>query len=181
MHPFNVYLPMFEEVILSFSKGCSEYFYREWKRMPETELAHLLQHYDLSKIEKIIVVGAGAIPFTALYLSKHLRKPAYALERNSITYHACRQLMRRMNARGVRVVKASGESFEEYENSLVIIVLQVCLKQSVMEKALRGGNIVVVRVPLANTGEKFESIALKGREHTSVEHDSPSMISVFLA
>lgn len=181
MYPLNLYLSMLEEVLLSFSQRGSEYFYQEWKRMPEKEFIHLSQHYDLSSIERVIVVGAGAVPYTALFFSRRLSKPVYAIERNAISYYACSRLVRRLNAASISVVKESGELYRGYENSLVIIVLHTRLKQGVLDKAMAGNSIVVVRVPLTENRSFFESVNLEGTEHTSVEHTAPPMVSIFVA
>ncbi len=180
-YPLNLYLSMLEEILLSLSARGSEYFYEEWKRMPEKEFIHLSQHYDLSSIEKVIVVGAGAVPFTALYFSRQLRKPVYAIERNPISYFACLRLVRRLNATGISVVKESGELYRGYENSLVVIVLHTRLKQHVLDKAMAGNSIVIVRVPLTENKRVFEGVNLEGAKHTTIEHTAPPMISIFVA
>jgi hypothetical protein len=180
-YPLNLYLSMLEEVLLSFSSRGTEYFYEEWKRMPEKEFIHLSQHYDLCSIEKVIVVGAGAVPYTALFFSRHFRKPVYAIERNAISYYACSRLVRKLNATSISVIKESGELYRGYENSLVIIVLHTRLKQDVLDKAMAGNSIVVVRVPLTENKKIFESVNLEGTEHTTVEHTTPPMVSIFVA
>jgi hypothetical protein len=179
-YPLNLYLSMLEEVLLSFSERGTEYFYQEWKRMPEKEFIHLSQLYDLSKIEKVIVVGAGAVPYTALFFSRQLRKPVYAIERNAISHFACVQLIRRLNTTNISVVKKSGEFYRDYENSLVIMTLHTRLKQDVVDKAMAGNNVVVVRVPLTENKRIFESVNLEETEHTSIEHTTPPMVSIFV-
>jgi hypothetical protein len=171
---------MLEEIILSLYHGGRQYFYNEWKSMPEREFNHLLQHYDLSSIEKVIVVGAGAFPYTALFFSKHIKKPVYAIERNPIAYFVCSRLVRKLNITTIRVVKGLGQDFCDYEDSLVIIVLHTRLKQDVLRKVLSGRSIAVVRLPVEEAGHNFESAQLAGIKHTAVEHRTPSMVSVFI-
>lgn len=150
-YPLNLYLSILGEILLSFHEGGCQYFCKQWELMPEREFIHLSQHYDLGSIQRVIVVGGGALPYTALYFSRHTRKPVYAIERNAASYLACLRLIRELKATDVSVIKESGELYRHYDSSLVIIVLHTRLKQDVLKKVLNSKCIVVIRLPLEET------------------------------
>ncbi len=180
-YPLNLYLFMLTEILLSLHERGSEYLYREHKDLPKREVAHLSEHYDLSKIEKIIVVGSGAVPYTALFFSKHFQKPTYAIERNAISYYACLRLLRRLKTNQIRLVREAGQLYRDYDNSLVIITLHTRLKQEVLDQALGHRTIVVIRQPLRRNARVFEGASLHGMRCTAVVHKRPLIVSVFLS
>lgn len=175
--PMNCYFPIFKEILLSLSDEACQNFYDELKHIPERELNHLIHHYDLDNIERVIVVGAGAIPFTALFFSRHLKSQVFAVERNLAAYLACSRLMRKLNA-AITVVRQSGE-FYHYENSLTIITLHTRLKQKVLDSVLSSKGIVVVRLPLGET-KAFDDVNLTEIHYSKVEHKTAEMASIFI-
>lgn len=182
--PLNLYLFMFEEIALSFFRKGYENFYRIWKALPEKEFIHLLQHYNLNKIEKVIVVGAGAIPYTAIFFSKKLAKPIYVIEKNALAYFACSRLLRELRIDAITVIKGSGQLYCEYDNSLVIVSLHTHPKQKVLERVLgsnKHNQIVVIRQPLTQNIHLFESIYLNKLKCTTIKHNIAPLLSVFIA
>lgn len=178
--PLNLYLFMLAEVLMSLEKRCFEYLYREQKQLPKRELAHLSRHYDLRRIKKVVVVGAGAIPYTALIISEEIKKPVFAVERNAISYFACLRLLNRLKASKVRAIRATGQLYDSYENSLVIITLHTRLKQEVMHRALTSNSIVVVRQPLGESRRFYESADVKKQKCTVIVHEAQAVVSVFI-
>jgi ferredoxin len=194
--PLNLYFAMIEEIVLSLMIS-HEYFYCECgdssEREPtysskqlipilhnlrpilEKEFIYLSNHFDLSKIDKVIVVGAGAIPYTAIYFSKKIHKPVYAIEKNILAYIACLKLLRRLKINTIKVVKGTGQLYQDYaKNSLVIITLHTLSKQMVLERVkgnAKYNGIVVIRQPPAHKIREFESVTLDGLKYTTIEHD----------
>lgn len=172
--PLNLYFSMVEEIVLSLFTSSYEYFYYRWKVLPEREFFYLSKRYDLSKIEKVIVVGAGAIPFTAIFFSQKIHKPVYAIEKNILAYLACSRLLRRLRIGKVKVVRGSGQLYRDYgRNSLVIIAIQTISKQMVLERVIGNGKcsrIVVIRQPSTQKTDEFESASLDGLEYATIEH-----------
>jgi len=174
---------MIEEVVLSIFTKSFEYFYREWKVLPEREFAYLSDHCDLSRIEKVVVVGAGAIPYTAIFYSRKIDKPIYAIEKNVLAYLACLRLLHKLKIFTVKVIRGSGQLYRDYANSLVIINLQTLSKQKVLERAAgtHGCNrIVVIRQPLAQNSREFESASLDGFRYAALEH-SQGLVSFIIS
>lgn len=172
--PLNLYFSMIEEVFLSLFTGSCEYFYREWEVLPERELVYLSKHYDLSKIDKVVVVGAGAIPYTAIFFSQKIGKPVYAIEKNALAYFASLRLLRRLRIDTIKVVKGLGQLYRDYGNSLVIITLHTLSKKMVLEQVTGSDaciRIIVVRQPSAENRREFESACLDGLKYETIEHD----------
>lgn len=171
--PLNLHFSTIEEIILSLFTRTCEYFYQEWKFLPESEFSFLSKHYDLTKIEKVIVVGAGAIPYTAIFFSQKIDKPVYAIEKNFLAYLACLRLLRRLKVEGITVIRGLGQFYRYYGNSLVIINLHTLSKQMVLERVTGNGNcnqIVVVRQPSTRNAREFETASLDGLKYAIIEH-----------
>lgn len=179
-YPFNLYVSMIMEILLSFHEGGAQYFSNDWERMPELELLHLQQHYDLEGIRIVNVVGAGALPYTALYFGKHIRKQVFAIEKNGLSYLACLRLIRQLKVSTVTVIKEHGQEYHHYDNSLVIVVLHTRLKEDVLKKVLHSKCIAVVRLPLEENERLFEHVNLAGLRYTSLQHRIHPMVSVFI-
>ncbi len=162
---------MLQEIILSFFNREFNDFYNVWKEIPEKELAYLLKNYDLNKIDRIIVVGSGAIPYTGIYFARRTDKTVYLIEKNSLAFFACSNLLRRLKIDNIKLTKASGERFSDYSNGLIIISLHTTSKQRVLEQALHsnGNNIIVVRQPLKQEINVYESIFLHGLKFATIQ------------
>jgi precorrin-6B methylase 2 len=164
---------MIEEVFLSLFTESFEYFYREWEVLPEIELVFLSKRYDLSKIDKVVVVGAGAIPYTAIFFSQRINKPVYAIEKNVLAYFASLRLLRRLKISTIKVVHGLAQLHHDYGNSLIIITLHTLSKQMVLDQVMgsdRGSRIVVIRQPSTQNTREFESACLDGLDYEIVEH-----------
>jgi hypothetical protein len=171
---------MIEEVILSLFVRSYEHLYHEFEDMPEREFVYLSMHYDLAKIEKVIVVGGGAIPYTAIFFSQKIAKPVYAIEKNVLVYFACLRLLRRLRIRNIKVIKGQGQLYSDYGRSLIIITLHTLTKQMVLERIVgndKRGRIVVIRQPSMRNVRLFESASLGGLNYTTIEHRKQGVLS----
>jgi hypothetical protein len=119
------------------------------------------------------LVGAGAIPYTAIFFGRKLDKPVYAIEKNVLAYFASLRLLHRLEIEGIKVVKGLGQRYRDYGNSLVIITLHTLSKQMVLEQVAGGdgsSRIVVVRQPSMQNVREFESACLDGLKYEVIEH-----------
>lgn len=162
---------MIEEIVLSlFAKS---YAYYQTISIPEKEFAYLSKHCDLSRIEKVVVVGGGAMPYTAVFFAQKIDKPVYAIEKNVLAYLACLRLLRRLRISNIKVVKGSGQLYRDYGNSLVIITLHTISKQMVLEQVTSNdkcSRIVVIRQPSTQNVREFERASLGGLSYATIEH-----------
>jgi len=184
--PLNLFVSWVGEVVLSLVGGGFVYPYAEQKILVEREFGYLLRHYHLNRIKRIIVIGAGAIPYSAIFLYQRIGKPTYAVERNPVSYLACVRLLRRLRLSTIIVVKRLNQIEQyigEYENSLVLITLQTRLKQEVMRRVLSQGpnTVVMIRVPSGANIGLFESVTLGNDNFASLEHDKEGVKSIFIS
>ena len=182
--PLNLYFSMIEEIALSLFTRSYEHFYREFEDLPERELIYLSKHFDLSKIEKVVVVGAGAIPYTAIFFSQKIDKPVYAIEKNVLAYFACLRLLHRLRIGTIKVVRGLGQLYRDYGNSLVIITLHTLPKQMVLERVAsndQGSRIVVIRQPSTQNMRLFESASLDGLTYATIEHRKQGVFSFIVS
>lgn len=169
----NSYYIMFQEILLSYSRRNSNDFYDRMKDIPEREAAHLLQNYDLDKIEKVIIVGSGAIPYTAIFFAEIIKKPIYLIEKNFWAAFACSKLLRRFNLDNIKVIRGLGQCYRNYFNTLVIISLHTVSKQNVLKQILSfkgSNNIIIIRHPLESNAHLYERVLLNGMKYTRVKH-----------
>jgi hypothetical protein len=184
--PLNLLVSMLGEIVFSFVGGGFELAYSTHKTLVETEFAYLSQHYRLDRIERVIVVGAGAIPYSAILLNRRIRKPTYAVERNPVAYVACVRLLTRLGLQTIMVVKGIRET-ERYiggfENSLVLITLQTRLKEEAMRQILsnRTNTIVVIRIPSGANIRLFEGFDPANQNLPFLEHENKGVRSVFIS
>lgn len=169
----NSYLLILQEIIIScFEKGF-ENFYNKWKIVPEREFIYLSENCDLNTIDKVIIIGAGAIPYTAIFFAKQLNKPVYVIEKNPLASLACSNLLHKLNLKAVKVIKVSGQHYHDYANSLVIISLHASPKEKILEKVFNchNHNIVVIRQPLSSSSHLYDRISLNGLRYACVKHN----------
>jgi hypothetical protein len=170
---FILYLLMSEEIILSFFGRCFKDFYNKWRDIPEREFAYLLQNCNLNSIDKVIVVGAGAIPYTAIFFAQQINKPVYAIEKNSLAFFACLNLLRRLKLNNIKLIKESGQHYHSYVNSLVIITLHTVSKQKILDQILNYNgynNIILMRQPLSECDHWYETISLNNLRYSKIRH-----------
>jgi hypothetical protein len=141
-----------------------------------------MARYGAVRFDRVVLVGGGAIPYTALFARLRLNKPTFVIERNVACYLACLLLLRRLNLSGsIHVVRGDGERYSGYAHSLVIVPLHMCNKQEIVDCAMRGrGNVVVVRQPTAEYAGRLESVRFDAG-CTRVHHKTkPPLTSVFM-
>ncbi len=176
-----LYLLMLQEVVVSFFKKGFENFYNKWKILPEKEFIYLSENYDLNKIDRIVVIGGGAIPYSAIFFNRQLQKPTYVIERNRLAYFACSRLIHRLNLKSLKVIKGSAENFHDYINSLIIISLHTHIKQKILEHILKRSNhnnIIIIRHPFRITSDLYDNVDLNELECSSIEFRDLGLISL---
>lgn len=171
---FNLKFRLFQEIIYSFSP----YFYRRYfmdcKNIPANELKYLQEKFPLNTIEKIVLTGGGAVPYTAIFLDKTINpKAVVIIEKNKLASLAASRLLKKLNLKNFKVVNIRGEDYSEYYNSLVIVALRVTEKQRIIDKILNQSynNILIIRQPLRKNIRVFESVSLNGLKYTAIKQE----------
>lgn len=178
----NLKFQLSQELIYSFSP----YFYRRYfmhcKNIPANELKYLQEQFDLNTIEKIVLTGGGAVPYTAILLNKIINPKVFVIiEKNKLASLAASRLLNKLNLKNFKVVNMQGEDYPEYDNSLVIVALQVTEKQRIIDKVLNEScnNILVIRQPLRKNIHVFESVSLNGLQYVAIKQE-PDFESIVL-
>lgn len=181
----NLYMLTIQEVILSCFRRGYENFYDKWKVIPKRELEYLSQHCYLDMIEKVIVIGGGAIPYTAIFYATQLNKPVHIIEKSAFAVFFCRNLLKRFNpGYTIKIIKGVGVTDiwrNNTANKLFIICLHVTQKQKIFEQTLssNGNNIILVRRPSRESSHLYDKVRTNGLRSLTIEHNSTLSSMVF--
>jgi hypothetical protein len=109
---------------------------RERLVRPEFEF---FQHQEVLRSEhfhKVVMVGGGAIPITAMYWASHCNLPVIVLEKGRITSRLCRRQLKRHGLKNASVLCVYGEDYDCYANSIVLISLHATNKSQIVSKVM---------------------------------------------
>ena len=152
------------------------------KDIPANELRYLQTEPLFNTIKRIVVIGGGAIPYTAIFLNKIINpKVSVILEKNKLASLAALRLLKKLNLKNYEVINIKGEDYSGYDNSLVIVALQVTEKQMIVDRILNGygNNILIIRQPLNKNKRIFESASFNGFRYTAIKQE-PNFESLIL-
>ena len=179
----NLKLLLSIEIIYSFFPYFYKRYFIRWKSVPANELKYLQNNLPLGSIKKIVLIGGGAIPYTAIFLNKLINpEVCVIIENNRICSLAAARLLKKLNLMNLKVVNMNGEHYSAYDNSLVIVSLQVKGKQKIVDKIVNehGNSILIVRQPLKRGKHIFETASLNGFKYATVKQ-KPDFESIVLA
>ena len=141
------------------------------------ECDHFLiaEQIQIQDYEKVVMIGGGALPVTAIHWAGRFEGPIVVLEKNRLTTLLCKKLIRKLGLGNVQVVCQDGAAYEEYDNSIVLFSLHVTNKPLVVSRVLGCGDnkqAICVRV----TGEeRFDNDLVKWR--TIMEYENFKVLS----
>ena len=170
------------EMIYSFVPYFFRSYFRHYKNIPANELECLRKKIDISTIEKIVLVGGGAIPYTAIFFNKIINTKAFIIiEKDKLSSLAASRLLKRLNLCNFEVINMRGEDYSGYKDSLVIVALQVTEKQRIINRILDKSykNTLIIRQPLRENTRMFESISLNSSKYITIEQ-KPNFESMVL-
>lgn len=171
------------EVLYALIPNLYKRHMRRWEYIPVAEGEYLNKNFNLSTFKKIIVVGGGSIPFTAIYLNKILNEKDFVIiEKNKISALAARILLERLGYNNFKVINISAQNYSDYDNSIIIIALQVIQKQKIVNKILNEHRnaILIIRQPIGNNLQLFDYVSLNEIRYPAIKLE-PSFESIFLA
>ena len=120
-----------------------------------------------NKFQKIVIVGGGPIPFSAIYLARIHDGPIFVLEKLRSAQILSTRLVHRLKLKNVKILHGLGEDYEGYKDCVVIITLYAVNKKDILEKILGNGqrnNLVLLR---SFFDEDYDYL---GREFQVIEH-----------
>lgn len=169
---FNLKFQSSIEIIYSFVPYFYRSYFMHYKNIPTNELKCLQEKVDISTIEKIVLVGGGAIPYTAIFFNKIINPKTFIIiEKDKLSSLAASRLLKRLNLYNFKVINMPGQDYSEYDNSLVIVALQVIGKQKIVNRILDRcyNNALIVRQPLRKNTRMFESISSNSSNYMTIE------------
>lgn len=171
------------EVLYALIPNLYKRYIRRWEYIPIAEWGYLNKNFNCSVFKKIIVVGGGSIPFTAIYLNKILNQKNFVIiERNKISALAARILLERLGYNNFKVINISAQDYSDYDSSIIIIALQVTQKQKIVNRILNDyrDTILIIRQPIGSNLQLFDYVSLNKIQYSAIKQD-PSFESIFLA
>lgn len=101
--------------------------------------------------DKILVIGGGSIPCTALKIAKNTRASVHVIDIDEVAVSSAREIVNRMGLEDqILVTRANGQDVDVTKYDLIHVALQVSPKEEVVEniwnQSLKGTKILV-RLP----------------------------------
>ena len=107
---------------------------------------------------KVVIVGGGTIPVTAIYWATRFDGRIIVLEKLPRTAQRSRQVLKRLGLEHLEVISTEGEAYDDYVDSVALLSLHLTNKLQIANRALEspGRQTVCVRV-LPDDGFDSES------------------------
>ncbi len=122
-----------------------------------------------NKFQKIVMVGGGPIPFSAIYLAKLHEGPIYVLEKSRLAKIVSTRLIHRLGMKNVKILCGTGEHYDSYKDCVVIISLYAENKNMILKKIFENNqrnNLILLR---SFIDEEYGSL---GKEFKVIKHGS---------
>ncbi|MBW2173007.1 MAG: hypothetical protein JRF69_13775, partial [Deltaproteobacteria bacterium] len=105
--------------------------------------------HKINSFKSITVVGGGAVPFTAIYWAKFFPGPITVLDKDKTAFALGKRLVKKLGIENISFIRQWGETYSEYENSIVAISLYAENKDAILRKVLESKStraLVLLRV-----------------------------------
>ena len=104
---------------------------------------------------KVVMVGGGPVPATAIYWAERFDGPIFVLEQSSRSVRRSRKLLKKLGFENVEVVCTTGELYDGYANGIALLSLFLTNKMQIANRVLESAGQQTVCVRVAH-GEKFD-------------------------
>jgi len=128
-----------------------------------------------NRFQKIVMVGGGPIPFSAIYLAKLHDGAICVIEKSRLAKIVSTRLIHRLGIKNVKIVCGAGEDFDNYKDCVVIISLYAENKKMILKKINANGqrnNLILLRSFIdedyGSSGQEFDVIEHGPNVHTLV-------------
>ncbi|ABR55090.1 conserved hypothetical protein [Methanococcus vannielii SB] len=121
-----------------------KYYEKTVKR--EIELA------NITSKDKVLVIGSGSIPFTAIHVSKLTGANVTAVDIDKEAVEKSKSCIKKYNFNNITVLNENGLNVDCNNYDVIIIALQVFEKEEILSKIIDNGisKRVIVRQPAEN-------------------------------
>ena len=168
------------EVMLFFSRNCFikkvHFYYRVLTREEKAfNLKAQCNHLNI-----MVLVGAGSIPYTALYYRKSFHK-IVCIEKNKMLAAMARYFIGNKGIRNITVVSEDAINYNFPDSSVIFISLLTHYKEVILQKAcLSRDSLICLRIPSAKSIHRYEQASILENDYCLVDLPRLAMKSALI-
>lgn len=170
----------FSEVVLFTS---SKRFFKRirfyFRALAKEDKAMNLKH-KCRNLNKIVLVGAGPIPYTALYFRKRFHQ-VICIEKNRILAAMAKAFIKSQRVKNISVVLGDAIDYDFTDNSLIYICLLTQGKEAIVKKASKSNNsLLCVRIPDVKGKHRYENVQVQEKADCAINVPQLAMQSILI-
>lgn len=145
---------IYPEKVLSYV-DIIEYYYsfslkktKEYIRLQKKWCENEVDKANWKKTDKLLFIGAGSIPYTAIYFSRRLNKPVYVLEKNPLACFLGRNVLQKLKINSkITYINQSSIEYKNYHRYDIVYIASYTIdKFLTVKRVLQIANKVIVIV-----------------------------------
>lgn len=163
-----------EEYIVSFFPSVALEYCLRRKSVVSNEVKYL-SDFKTDDLKKVVIVGGGPTPFTALYWANIYPGPIVVLDKNGLAKVLSEKLVKKLGIKNIEILNVRGEDYDDYRNCIVSISLYAENKEMIAKRVLEneeGNNLIFLRAfvdeEYKSLGKEWKVIEQKAHFHTLV-------------
>jgi hypothetical protein len=163
-----------EEYIVSFFPSFALLYCLRRKSVVSNEVGYL-SDFKSENFKKVVIVGGGPTPFTALHWANVYCGPVVVLDKSGLAKLLSEKLVKRLGIKNIEILNVRGEDYKDYGNCIVSISLYAQNKEMIVRRVLEnkeGNNVIFLRAFIDEAcksfGKEWKVIAQKAHFHTLV-------------
>jgi hypothetical protein len=149
-----------EEYVFSLFPSFALQYCLRRKSVVSNEVSYL-SHFKADDFEKVVIVGGGPTPFTALHWANIYPGPIVVLDKNGLAKIFSQKLVKRLGIKNIEILNLSGEDYQDYKNCIVSISLYAQNKEMIVRRVLenKGGNNLIFLRAFAH--EEYNALGME--------------------
>jgi len=136
-----------EEYVVSFFPSFALLYCLRRKSVVSNEVGYL-SDFKTKDFKKVVIVGGGPTPFTALHWANVYCGPVVVLDKSGLAKLLSKKLVKRLGIKNIEILNVRGEDYEDYGNCIVSISLYAENKEMIVRRVLEnkeGNNVIFLR------------------------------------
>jgi len=108
--------------------------------------------------KKVVIVGGGPAPFTALHWANVYCGPVVVLDKSGLAKLLSEKLVKRLGIKNIEILNVRGEDYKDYGNCIVSISLYAENKEMIVRRVLEnreGNNVIFLRAFIDEACKSF--------------------------
>ncbi len=105
---------------------------------------------EISGEDRVLSLGCGAIPFSAIFLKEYSGAPVWALDIDGQALQKAGQLLERNGIKGITLLRGNGAEIDLSPFTVILVALQVEPKKEVLQNFFAGAPVgarLIMRSP----------------------------------